>query len=283
MQTIASVYNLKQLNKWVDYLDGAILNFKAFSLIYDELDIDKAIMILKNKNKGIILAINKMIYPNETEALEQFILKYKDDAIFLVTDLACVYIAKKYNILDKIIYDPQTMITNYLDLQAFNSYNFKAIGMSLEIPFNDVCHSQELVNAPLFYQVFGYRLMFYSKRKLLTLYEQKANIKAHSHNLFIKESTRNDYFPIIENKNGTMIYRGYLINLLNQDLKNINYQYLESLYIDDIVFGKILKLFFNLKNKEISLDEFNSNLNDLNLNIEDGFTYKDSVYQKELF
>ena len=141
----------------------------------------------------------------------------------------------------------------------------------------------EKTNAKILYQGFGYRLMFYSKRKLVSLYEKQVNINVIKNNLYLKESTRDDYFPIIENNNGTLIYRSYLISLLDKlnEIDFLEFLYIESTYINNDVFKKINELFYDsIKNKN-NLDKNINELKSLNLNIEDGFIFKDSVYQKE--
>lgn len=284
MKLVSAIYNLKQLNKCLEYIDGAILNNKDTSLIYEDLDLDKAILLCKNNNVLPIISINKMLYPDDLNFIKQFMNKYKDN-LFLATDIAVYMIALELNIVDRIIFDPQTMVTNQLDLKEYSNLGFDAVAMSLEIPITDVYTSIKNQNTSVFYQVFGHRLMFYSKRKLISLYEEKADIKASRDHLYLRESTREDYIPTIENKNGTMMYRPYLISLINnfEIIKEFKYAYLESLYLDDNLYISVLKIYKELNDGIISLDTAINEINKLGLNIQDGFTYQDSVYQKELF
>lgn len=285
MKITASIYNLKQLNKLIKYVDACVLYTKEASLVYEDLDIDKAISLCISSNITPIIAINKMLYPADIAYIEQLIMKYKDKALFLATDIAVYNIANKLNCVDKIIYDPQTMITNYLDLIEYSNLGFNSISMSLEIPIKDLIESIEKTNSKVYYQVFGHRLMFYSKRKLISLYEQKADIKTSKNHLYLRESTRNDFLPVIENANGTTIYRSYLVSLLDNldSLRLLEYGYLESLYLNDDLFVNVVKIFKSFNDGKISKNDAVIRLAELNLNIEDGFKYQDSIYQKELF
>lgn len=285
MKITASIYNLKQLNKLIGYIDAAVIYSKEVSLYYEDIDLAKAINLCVNNNIIPIIAINKMLYPNDLEFIKEFINKYKDTAKFLATDIAVYNIAKNLNSVNKIIYDPQTMITNYLDLLEYMNLGFDSVSMSLEIPLNDLINSINKTNSKVFYQIFGHRLMFYSKRKLISLYEEKADIKSSKKHLYLRESTRDDYFPVIENENGTIIYRSYLVSLLDNlnELANLEYGYLESIYLDDFVYVNVVKLISSFNNNEINMNELLNKLSELNLNINDGFKYQDSVYQKELF
>ena len=284
MRIVSSIYNLKQLNKFIGYIDCALLMTPKYSLLYEnDFDIDKAISLCIANNIEPILSINKIMHPNDINEISNVLDKYKDKALFYISDLGVANLAIKKNIINKIIFNPETMITNYLDLDIYAEYGFNALAMSLEIPISDIKESYKRVNAKLFSQVFGHRLMFYSKRKLISLYEEKNNDTYLKNNLYLKEVTRNDYLPVIENDNGTLIYRSYLLSLLNNldDLNFLEYAYLEPLYIDDLIYLKVLKIYNSYIKENISKEEAIKLLDGLALNIEDGFTYKDSVYQKE--
>lgn len=283
MKLAVSIYTIQQLNMWIEHLDCAILNHESISLIYQDLDLEEAIRICNVKKVQPILAINKIIYANDLKMIQDILLKYKEYT-FLITDIAVFSIAKKYNLENHLIFDPQTMITNYKDLEAYAQLGFDAVSMSLEIPYADVLESIEKTKANVFYQIFGHRLMFYSKRKLISLYKEKAQIEVNSSNLYLKEEKRNEFLPIVENKNGTMMYRSYLISIAQSSIDSkFKYGYIESLYIKDDVFAKALKLFSQLNQKKIGLNQFQAKINELGFDIQDGFTYQDSVYQKELF
>ena len=279
MKITSSIYNLKQLNKVLSYCDAVILNTKELSLIYDDLDLNKALSLCKNNNVLPIIAFNKMIYPYEFENYKDVFIKYQNE-IFLITDIGLYEFAKDLNI--KFIYNPETMIANYLDLECFMPY-FEALSYSNEVPFNNVIDSYKRTNAKLFYMVFGHKMMFYSKRHLIDLYQKHSNIKIDNKNLYIRELTRDDYFPIVENNNGTIIYRSYLISYLDIMEDVLEYGYLESLFMDFDLYLKVLKIYNSYNKKIINKEDAINKLNELNLNVLDGFKYNDSVYQKEEF
>lgn len=285
MKLVASIYNLKQLNKFISYLDGAILNVPFYSLIYENLDLDKAILFCQHHHVLPIISLNRLFHPDEIAKVSEVLKKYKNqDVLFLVTDIGVVNLARKEEMVNRIIYDPQTMIANELDLQAYADLGFHSLAMSLEIPFSDVIKSIEKTQAKVFYQVFGHRLMFYSNRKLITLFQEHANIKVEKQSLYLRERTREDKYPVIENENGTMIYRSYLLSLLNcMDKEKLVYGYMESLYMEDELFLSVLKIYHAFLKDELSIKEAEEKIKKLSLPIEDGFTYQDSVYQKELF
>ena len=283
MRLITSIYTNKQLNNLAKYLDYALLMNKNTSLNYKDLDLDLAISFCKDNSLGIILSMDKIFLPSEIKIADSYLKEYKDIVnYFYVTDLGVCNLALKYGIENKIIFDPKTMITNSYDYDIYSSFGFHALGISSEITLKDLIQIQNKCQKKTFCQVFGLRLMFYSKRHLISLYSKKNGEDYPKEDVLLKESTRNDYFPTTENQNGTIMYRSYLISLLKElnNLSIIEYGFLESYTIEDSLMIEVLKI-YNDALKGIDLDSLIEKLNSLNLNIEDGFTYKDSVYQKE--
>ncbi|MDE5546493.1 MAG: U32 family peptidase, partial [Anaeroplasmataceae bacterium] len=203
--------------------------------------------------------------------------------LYYITDLGLAHILKEFGLIGRTIYDPITMITNSLDAREFMEYGFKAIGLSNEITLKDTKQIIEKTGINAFMQVFGYRLMLSTRRTLISLYQEKIQTKFQMEHLKIEEATRLDSYPIVETKKGTKIYRSYLISLLNEiDDFPLEYAYLESFGLDENIFREVLKLYYEVKsgkNKEEALAALDS----LNLSIEEGFSYQDSVYMKEEF
>lgn len=286
MKLVVSVYELKQLNKWISYIDGAILHIRGFSLIAGDMDIDQAIDVCLKNHISPILAIDKMLYPQDCEQIKECMKRYAGKKVFFyTTDVATICMAEETGNLNKLIFDPQTMIANELDYKEYAEYGMHSLAMSLEIPVQDVIASTKGIDMALFYQVFGYRLMFYSRRKLLSLYSIENGLESPNGKSFLKEETREAYYPVIENENGTMIYRGYIVSLLEwlDKINRLEYAYMESLYIEDSVFFECLKLYSEYMHKGLSKETAISRIMALNLPIEDGFGKEDSIYQKELF
>ncbi len=278
----ASIYDNEALELYADYISSAIL-MTNYAITYQDLDLDWAITFCKNKNILPILGINRIMHPQDMDNVIEFIKKYQNqNVLFYVSDLGILEYAKENNISNLFIYNPETMITNGLDLRLYNdSFNPNAIGMSLEITILDFIHATKDFNGSLFYQIFGTHLMFYSNRKLISLYENKNNTKYPHDSLYLREVTRNDLFPVLENEYGTQIYRSYQICYLKYlSQLNLKYEYIETLYIDKKTMVLILKAIKDFKSDN-DLDKAMNIINSLGITIKDGFSLKDSVYQKE--
>lgn len=284
MKLVASVYTQQQLNKFLNYIDGAILNFAGYSLIYEDLNIDEALAVCRKNHITPILAVNRLYHPKDMDRVRSLFIKYMaEDILFLITDIGAANLAMELSLIDRVIFDSQTMIANPMDLREYAALGFHSVSMSLEIPFADVTSAIEETGAKVFYQIFGHRLMFYSKRHLISLYEEKASIRAEGQKLYLREETRQEDIPVIENESGTMMYRPYAVSYLGQPLDSLSYGYLDSLAVPEQLFLEILKTYWDVIHQNISLSEGLERIQETGVHTEEGFTYCDSIYQKELF
>ena len=277
MKLVSKINNMNELNIVANYTDYIMLPYELINI--------ENVNKVTELNKTPILMFNLMVHPFEIEQLTKELLQFKDfNVLYYITDLGLARILKTNNLISKTIYDPITMITNSLDAANYYSYGFNSIGLSNEITVNDLVKIIDKTNSKVFYQVFGHRLMLHSRRKLVSLYGEKIGREIDKSNMRIVEATRNDSYPIIENDKGTYIYRSYLISLL-KEIKNLNleYAYLESFNIKTDNYIKVLEIFNKYLNDEFSLNQAIEHLTLLNLDIKDGFSYQDSIYNKEEF
>lgn len=277
MKLVSKITNMDDLNNLSNYSDYIMLPYE----LINTLNVNRIIEL----NKTPILMFNLMVHPFEINDLKNELLNYKDlNVLYYITDLGLARILKENDLISKTIYDPVTMITNSLDAANYYDYGFNAISLSNEITIKDLCKIISKTNVKVFYQVFGHRLMLHSRRKLVSLYGKKIGVDIDKSNMRIVEATRNDSYPIVENDRGTYIYRSYLISLL-KELKDINleYAYLESFNLKTDIYIKVLDIFNKYINDEYTLNQALEHMALLNLDIKDGFSYQDSIYNKEEF
>ena len=284
MRLVTSIYTIEDIENMHDYIDYALVAVPHLSIYYKEIDVKKAVVLLKENNKNIILNINRIMHPSDIEKVINVYKEYlNSDVLFLVSDLGALNEGIKLGIENRIIYNPETMITNYLDFNEYSSLGVLSCGVSSEITLNDLKLIYGKTNKSIFYQVFGRRLMFYSRRHLISLYETKNNDKYPHIDAYLKESTRQDYLPINENEECTAIYRSYNINLIDKlnELSFIDFAYLETAFLDNNSKNIVAKAYFDAIKNNGDLNKLKDLLNNLGLEYQDGFFYKDSVYQKE--
>ncbi|MCQ2771709.1 MAG: U32 family peptidase [Bacilli bacterium] len=282
MQFAVSVYKNSDIESLISVGDSFVVYVPNMSCVYDpELRLDDALEKLGDRE--VILGINKVYLEDELDNLRSFMnthSKYK----FLVSDLGAVQIAKELGLIDRVIYDPNTLICNSMELGLFSNYGFDAIGMSSEIPLSDIKSSFIRTGASLIYQVFGRKIMFYSKRRLVDIYKEFSGLDFGHEGIELQEFMRTQKYPMFYNEGGTYVYRDYLISLLEEmnNLSFLKYAYFEGITLSAEVLANVVNIFKIAINSR-DLESAKQELINLNLNIQDGFAYKDTAYVKEGF
>ena len=218
------------------------INIKFDEINYD----DKAIIVL-----------NRVYHDSDLANLDAFLKSLKDKEFFgiIFSDLAVYELSIKYNLTNKLIYDPNTLITNYEDFNFWNEFNILGVFVSPFVLKDDLIKIGKEKKLKLFFQGYGHLNMFYSRRPLITNFMEFNQIvpeKYLNRVLYLEEETRNERYPIMEINGETLIYSPYIFSCLDQleELKD----YIDYLYIDN------------------SLDDLSP--------VSDGFFHKKTVYRR---
>ena len=283
MKITLSIYNIETLKNTAELIDSAVLMIPKYSLLYeDNFSLDDALDLCSNHKVEAIISLNRIYMEDELEDVKNFILKYKQYK-FLVHDLGVIQIMKEMGLSSNIIYEASTMVCNSLDLSVYGSFGFDAVAMSNEIPLIDVIKSYNETEASIFYQVFGLKPMFYSKRRLLSLFEKHSGETFERNSLSIKEEKRKELMPIEETSNGYVVFRSYILSLLKEikSLTFLKYAYFESLRLKDAEIAGILKIYSCYINGKIDITTAEEEISKFDLNFGYGFEYSDSIHAKE--
>ena len=114
MKYITTLVNLEQLNNNDSYYVAGIENYSVKLPAFFSLDI-------VDKYNDLYISLNKIFHEEELNGLKE-VLKYlktkKIRGIFF-SDFSVYNIASELNMLDLLIYDPNTLVTNYKELEFF--------------------------------------------------------------------------------------------------------------------------------------------------------------------
>ncbi len=172
--------------------------------------------ILRKKRKKTYVLLNTFIHEQDIEGIRAFLFaldKSKVDA-FVCYDFSLIIIAKALKMEQRIIYQPGTMNTHPKDMSVFRDLGIRGITISREITFAEICEFfQEKDQLELSLSGHGYQEMFYSIRKLLESFmisQKNQEFSLDPDDFYqIREKQRPDsFFPIVEDRFGTQIYRG---------------------------------------------------------------------------
>lgn len=275
------VTEIKSLDRINEYNVDVLIVQTKYSAINDNIiDLNQLSLLT---DKKIALKIDKAISEDEIIELEYFLKETLNYNIYfyIFTDMSVYYILKKYNIEEKAVYFAKTINCSSYDVNEYNKMNIKCL-ISTELTIDNLAKISSIENN--FIYTYGYFNIFYSKRKLLSLYKQYSDLKYDAINkkYYLLEETRDEYYPILENKNGTFIFAPYIYLLFEElsSLNNNNYFYIESLFLEDDDLIKIINIYNDCFKNGFS-DDLLKKIKNINQNIGKSFLYVKPEILKE--
>lgn len=269
--------------------DGLIVNSSEFSCYNDEtFSLEEALSynnLIKKSNKVSILNIDSIIMEDDIEKLLRYLDKvYLKFDYFIYSDMAIRYYFEEKDLTSKLIYNPQTLVASSNELKRYNESGIKVI-LANELSFeeiesicNNCCGFTNL-------EVFGFHQMFYSKRKLISLYKEFFGLNKELINkeLFLKEELREQFYPIYESNKGTFIYTDYIYCLFEELLKisdKIDFIKINGSFISESDYYKIIDIYSKLVKKEEEASSLYEKLKSINSNLSKGFLLNKSILLK---
>ncbi len=275
------IVDLLGIEKLSNYkVDGIVINSIDYS-IFSNTKFNYSEIVKINdyckKNKILsIVSIDRILLENDLDKIIKFIIlleKIKID-YYIFSDLAIIDIFKEKKLLNKLIYKPNTLITNQIDAEYINSFEI-GFFVSNEISLEDIQIISKKSNFCI--EIYGYHPIFYSKRKSLRNFsEHHNNSNILKKTKYLKEELRDELYPIYENEDISLIFSPKKIALTKElnDLVNVKFFKINGDFILEKDLFKVIKVyndFFNLKITDIELYDY---LYEIDPDINNQFLYK---------
>lgn len=286
MKLLADLLSIKKVANY--NVDGYIASCSYLSchngrcFTYEE--IKTLSEIKKNKNKLLIVNIDRIIEEDEIEEVYNYIDKLLalDIDYFIYGDFAILRYFIKKKLTNKLIYDPKTLITNYHDADFHNKYN-SLVSINNELTLEEIKEVAKAKNTMM--EVYGFHQMFYSRRALLSNYGKFKGIDNNFLNeqFIIKEENRDFSYPIFESKHGTFIYTSYIYCLFKElkELIDLRFIRVNSLFLEENKVLEVVNIYKELLNDFSKADSLYEKLKEIDDRIDSGFLYKKTVVLKE--
>ncbi len=238
MKYITTLVSLEQLNNNDSYYVAGINDLSVKLPAFFSLDI-------LDKYDDLYISVNKIFHEKELDNLRKALeyIKTKNVRGIFFSDFSVYNICSNLGMLDLLIYDPNTLITNYKELEFFED-KIKGVVIS---PFISKEELKEFKSEKLelYFLGNGRINLFHSKRKLVTNYLKYHDIKddLDKNHLLLKEQLRDNlYYPIIEDKYGTYVYSPFIYSCLDlvDELTNIDYLIIDLVYDNKFIKGDSL-------------------------------------------
>ena len=268
--------NLKKYKKNADAFLFGMENLSSFQT--KTINIKQLTKIVnKYKEYEIFVGIDKNMFNKDLPLLEETLKELNNINIkgIFFYDLAVLYLVKKLKINIPLIWNQNFLTTNYKTCEYYKNQNVSGVNISSEITTEEIIEIKQNTKLTTFVNIFGYQLMAFSNRQLITNYFKHIKEKNYKKNNYMIEKDKK--YLIKENTSGTMILSDYILNGYDEldKIKDIDYIILNSYMIKDNKFIKILKIFNNkLKNIKNNID-----INKIIKNTNDGFFNKKTIYK----
>lgn len=177
----------------------------------------------------MLVLVNRFFVEEELVQLYEHLLllkKLQVDGIY-VTDEAVLAYAIELGLQDRLIYQPDTLLTNHLDVNFYLQEGMKRVVLSKEITLEEIKQIANNTNADQLELIaHGRVVMMHSKRTLLSNYmtflHKEYEVK-NKHSLIIEEETRKDRMPILEDEQGTHVFSAYVQCSVDEVIEFIKY------------------------------------------------------------
>ncbi len=225
MELLVTLSNINLLNKYtkgnVDgLLFGGPLSLR-FSYSLSEIETINDYCLKEGLKRYVVIdafisEIDRVLINDYLE----FLKKLDIDGIYF-TDLGIIKVASSVGLANKLIYDPDTLLTNSLDVNFYLRQGIGAV-LARELSFDEVKQILEKNPGKCDMQVFGHLKMSYSKRQFMTNYFKYIGKEVdvlNKRSIRLVEENRNYELPIIEDKYGTRIYSDYVLLMYKEYLE----------------------------------------------------------------
>lgn len=261
-------------------------NRLAHSFTMDE--IETLVTVIHQREKEVYISANMIVHHSDLEKIESFLGEMKklevDGIIF--GDLAVYQIAKRLEIQHLLIYNPETLNTNYFDPIFWDKKGIKGLTISKEITLDDIKKIAEKSTIEISIIGHGHLNMFHSRRPLIENFFKynKDSFEQYieNRNLKLVEEIRDEAYPIFQDIHGTHIFRD---KALESYQEIITLSKIIDVFIVDGIFKDTNYMIETMKNYQLILQN-NDPLQATNISKhyesdhDSGFLYKKTVYDK---
>lgn len=221
MNIIVSPYQIEDIKKLNDAGANSVVVGTPFYSVrsvthLNEEELKQVREITNSLHMNMYVLVNRLCIEDELNGLSEHLKKLNKldvDGIYF-SDMGVFYEARKLGMQNKMIYNPDTILTNANDIQAYLDLGMRSVTISKEIILEDIVSIGKKVKGNCELIIHGRLNMMHSKRNLLTNYMRflkKDMDLRNKQDLYLMEENREEHMPIIEDEHGTHIYTGFTL------------------------------------------------------------------------
>ncbi|MGN1399808.1 MAG: U32 family peptidase [Erysipelotrichaceae bacterium] len=244
---------LKQLN-----VSDVIVSDSYFSSSTTDYDIEKTLDLIhrvKESGLGCIVRLDRLYDQKELNSLKQYLAllaKNQVDAL-LFSDIGVKVLVEQMQLNLKTIYAPETLLTNYYDIEVLKNNGLSGCVISKDIPYSEMLAILNQIKGYCYLRVFGEVLISYSKRRFVSVYLDQ--YQPYKTNYYLQEENRAIKMPLVEKESGFWLY-GYMLHSLDKIKEIISSEpagiILDQVFMDDEYQLEVVKIYNDVSGGIIS-------------------------------
>jgi putative protease len=287
MKILTTLYDINHIEK-LSHADGYLIGNNEYATrlthSFSIEEINQAIDQANNLDKDIFLLANQMFDDNMITSFKTWIKALHMEKLtgIIVADVGSYYALKKEGLGEKIIYNPETLMTNYYDFNFLVPTGIYGVFIAKEITLEDIKMIADKKQTKLFMVGHGHLNMFYSKRQLIDNYMHFIGEENHLHNKqslkIIEEKRSESPYPILEDKGGTHVFRSEVfdsLDYLNELEPYVDYLVIDTIFKDDAYAKEIIGLY--KKQENMSIEDIQKAYDET---WDHGFFFKKTIYKQ---
>lgn len=290
MKKLVTLFKIESIETLAPLTDGFILGQQGVSTrltkSFTTNEIIEASQKIYRLNKACFIIMNRILHDKDASTYQSFIESVDSDAItgYIVGDIGVLSIGKTLGISHKMVYNPETLITNVFDAHFYHTLGIQGVYLAKEITLEDILSIGQNRPYKLFAYGHGFLNMFYSKRQLIEAYfenKHQDNLYHNQRNLSVVEEKRPEFrYPILEDEAGTHVFRNHVfssLNHLNELEKAIDYLVFDTIFHDDTYAFDVLKHYqISESLEDESIKQLQQKYHEV---WDEGFFFKKTVYK----
>lgn len=264
MEFIVTPYTMEDIKRVSSTgAQGILIGLTSFSMraaaYFAIRDLPRMRELTAQQDMKLYVLVNTFFVESQLEELRTHLRMLHDigvDGIYY-GDESVLYEAKKLGMEHKLIYNPDTLVTNKEDVQYYLDEGISMVTISKDITLQEICEIAKGVQGECEVIIHGRQHMMHSKRQLLSNYidflGKKEDVK-DKNTLYIMEETRDEHMPIVEDAFGTHIYTGFTLSsfdeLLDLEATGIRHVRIDGIFKDIDYVCEVLGLYQDILNKK---------------------------------
>lgn len=215
------------------YLAGQEFGMRTSPVNFSEKELYKAVNFAHDNNVKVYLTCNTLPRNEEITRLPGFIEKARDIGVdaFIVSDVGVLQLIKKYAPNIDVHISTQAGVVNYLTARAFYDMGATRVVLARELSLDEIAVIREKTNKNLELEAFvhGSMCVSFSGRCLLSSYLTGRDANRGDcaqpcrwkYNV-VEENRKGEFFPIIEDSEGTYIFNSRDLCMIEHIPKIVN-------------------------------------------------------------